>query len=57
MVVFTTMEQDQIMGAVYVSTVTASIEVMKLKDPLIGSWPPGATIVELTQEDLAEDHP
>ena len=39
MVVFTTMGQDQIMGTVYVSTVTASIEVMKLGGPLIGSWP------------------
>ena len=56
-VVSTTMGQDQIMGTVYVSTITASIEVMKLEAPSLVVGCQGATIMELTEEDLAEGCP
>ena len=57
MVVSTTMGQHQIMGAIYVSTVTASIEVMKLEATSLAVGCQGATVVELMEEDLAEGHP
>ena len=56
-VVSTTMGQDQIMGAIYVSTVTASIEVMKLEATPSEVDHQGATVVELPEEDLVEGHP
>ena len=57
MVVSTTMGQDQIMGAIYVSTMTTSTEVMKLEAPPLAVDCQGATIVELIEEDLVEGHP
>ena len=56
-VVSTTMGHNQIMGAVYVSTVTTSIEVMKLEAPSLAVGYQGAIIVELTEEDFLEGHP
>ena len=56
MVIFTSMGRDQIIGAVYVSTVTASMEIMNLEAPMaVGCWE--ATVEELIEEDLAEGCP
>ena len=55
-VVSTTVGQDQIKGSVYVSTITASIEFMKLEAPsAVGHQ--GGTIVDLIEEDLVEGQP
>ena len=56
MVISTSMGRGQRMGAVYVSTVTASMKIMNLEAPN-GSRLPGATVEELVEEDLAEDCP
>ena len=56
MVISSSMGRDQSMGAVYVSTVTALIEIMNLEAP-IGSRLLGATVEELVEEDLAEGCP
>ena len=50
----TAMCQDQIMGTVYLSTVTTSMGLMNLEAPsvVVGCW--GPTIEELMEDDLAE---
>ena len=56
-VISATMCQDWTMGAIYLSTVTASMGLMNLEAPsvAVGSqWP---TIEEWTEEDLAEGCP
>ena len=45
------------MGTVYVSTMTASMEVMNLEAPSMAVGHQGATVEELAKEDLAEGHP
>ena len=57
MVVSTTMGRDQIMGTIYVLTITASIEVMKLEALPLAVDCQEATVVELREEDLVEGHP
>ena len=57
MVISTSMGRDQRMDAVYVSTVTASMEIMNLEAPSIVVGCQGTTVEELAEEDLAEGHP
>ena len=45
------------MGAVYVLTMTASMEIMNLEAPSMVAGCQGATVEELAEEDLAEDCP
>ena len=55
-VISTSMGRDQRMGAVYVSTMTASMEIMNLEAPSMAVGHQGATVEELAEEDLAEGH-
>ena len=57
MVVSTTMGQDQIMGIIYVSTVTTSIEVYRNWRPPSAVDCQGTTVMELREEDLVEGQP
>ena len=45
------------MGAVYISTMTASMEIMNLEATSMAVDCQGATVEELAKEDLVEDHP
>ena len=56
MVISTSMGRDQRMGAVYVSTVTALMEIMNSEAPMaVGHQ--GATVEEMVEEDFTEGCP
>ena len=57
MVISTSMGRDQRMCTVYVSTLTASMEIMNLEAPSMVVDHQGATVEELAKEDLAEGCP
>ena len=54
MVISISMGRDQRMGAVYILTVTTSIEIMNLEAPSMVVGHQGATVEELAKEDLVE---
>ena len=53
----TSMGWDKKMGAVYVSTMTTSMQIMNLEAPSMAVGHQGSTVEELAKEDLAEGHP
>ena len=57
MVISATMCKDQTMGAIYLSTVTASMGLMNLEAPSVAVGCKGPATEELTEEDLAESSP
>ena len=56
-VISTSMRRDQRTGAVYVSIMTTSMEIMNLEAPSMVVGHQGATVEELAEEDLAEGCP
>ena len=56
-VISTSMGRDQRMGAVYVLTMTTSMEIMNVEALSMAVGCQGSTMEELVEEDLVEGHP
>ena len=57
MVISTSMGRDQRTGTVYVSAVTAMMEIMNLEAPSMAAGCQGPTVEKMAKEDLVEGCP